>query len=317
MIAFLYIFIFIFSVLILALASNWLVSSLIKISRFIGWKEFVVTFFTMSFAVSIPNFFVGIMSVFHKIPELSFAEIVGGNIVDLTIAVALATLISRGGLTMKSQTVQGSAIFTIIIAILPLFLIVDGLLSRLDGILLILVFIFYISWLFSKKERFVKIYNGESEKSIGLKTGLKNLIFFTGAVILLLLAAEGVVSSAKFFSLALNFPLVLVGILIVGLGDALPEIFFGIQAARKGEDWMVIGNLIGAVIIPSTLVLGLVGLMSPIKILDFSSFAVARFFLIISAIFFFLAVRTGRKITRKEALFLLVIFFIFIVSEIM
>lgn len=281
-----------------------------------GWKEFVVAFFTMAFAASVPNFFVGLSSVWHKIPELSFAEIVGGNIIDLTIAVALAALVSKAGLTLESRTVQGSIIFTIIIAILPLLLIFDGILSRMDGIFLILAFIIYISWLFSKKERFTKVYD-KLEKPMGLKAVFKNFGLLIVAVVLLLLAAEGIVRSAEFFSLTLNLPIALIGILIVGIGNTLPEIFFGIQAARKGEDWMVLGNLMGAVIVPATLVLGMVALMSPIKIPDFSPFAIARFFLMFSAIFFFITVRTSRKITRKEAFFLLGIYILFLLVEIL
>ncbi len=311
-----YIFIFIASVLAVILSSNWLISSLIKISRFLGWKEFVVAFFTMALAASIPNFFVGISSIFHKIPELSFAEIVGGNIADLTIVVALAALISKGGLSLGSRTVQGSAIFTLIIAILPLLLMFDEVpvLSQIDGLLLIFAFVFYVFWLFNKKERFTKVYN--EVEPMGLKAVLKNFVLLIGAVILLLLAAEGIVRSAVFFSETLNFPLALVGILIVGLGNVLPEAFFGIQAARKGEDWMVLGNLMGAVIIPATLVLGLVSLISPIKIPDFSPFVIARFFLIFSAIFFLLFIRTGKKITKKEAIFLLGMYITFVLVKI-
>lgn len=312
----LYIFIFIVSFFLLILSSNWLINALIKLAKFLGWKEFVVAFFTMALAGSIPNLSVGLSSVLHWVPQLSFAEIVGGNIIDLTIAVALAALISKQGLTLASRTVQGSAVFTLIIAILPLLLIFDGTLSQMDGLILILAFVIYISWLFSRKERFSKVYN-KIKEPLGFKTAFKNIGILLGTIILLLLAAEGIVRSATFFSITLNFPLVLIGTLIVGLGNALPEIFFGIQAARKGKDWLVVGDIMGAVIIPATLVLGLVAFLAPIKIADFSPFAIGRFFLVISAMFFLIFLRTGRKITKKEAIFLLVIYLTFVLAEIL
>ena len=108
----------------------------------------------------------------------------------------------------------------------------------------------------------------------------------------------------------------MVGILVVGLGNALPEIFFSIQAARRGEDWVVIGNLMGSVIITATLALGTVALIEPIVIKAISPFVIARFFLIISAIFFLLFLRTGRKIDRKEAVFLLLIYIAFVLAEV-
>lgn len=313
---FIYLIIFIASFFILALASGWLVKSLTKIAKFLGWKEFVVAFFTMALAGAIPNLSVGISSALHQISQLSFSEIVGGNIVDLTLAMALAALVAVNGLTLPSRTVQGSAIFTLVIAILPLLLIIDGTLSRAEGILLILAFVVYVSWLFRKKERFTKVYD-TIKKPIGFKIIFKNVGTLIGSVTLLLLAAEGIVRTAIFFSQALNFPLILIGILVVGLGNALPEIFFSLQAARRGEDWMVVGNLMGSVIIPATLVLGIVALISPIKITDFSPFAIGRFFLVMAAVFFLLFLRTDKKITKKEALCLLAIYLLFILIEVL
>jgi len=312
----LHILIFITSFFLLVLSSKWLINALIKLAKFLGWKEFVVAFFTMAMAGAIPNLSVGLSSIFHKVPQLSFAEIVGGNITDLTVAVALAALISKRGLTLASQTVQGSAIFTLIVAILPLLLIADGELSKIDGLLLILAFFVYIFWLFNKEDRFSKIYN-RIKKPLGLKTAFQNIGIFIGAIILLLLAAEGIVMSATFFSTSLNLPIVLIGVLIVGLGNALPEIFFSIQAAKRGKDWLVVGNIMGSVIIPATLVLGIVAFFSPIKIIDFSPFAIGRFFLIFSAMFFLIFIRTNKKITKKEAVLLLLIYLFFILAEIM
>jgi len=70
-------------------------------------------------------------------------------------------------------------------------------------------------------------------------------------------------------------------------------------------------------VITTTLVLGIVAFICPIKIVDSSPFAIARLFLIFSALFFFFFVRTDRKITKKEALFLLGIYIIFVITEIL
>jgi cation:H+ antiporter len=297
-------------------AGEWLVKSLMRIARFLGWREFVVAFFIMAFATSMPNLFVGISSTLHKIPQLSFADVVGANVVDLTLAIALATLIAKG-LPAESRLIQNSAIFTISIAILPLLLILDGTLGRGDGIILILVFLFYIAWLFSKEERFKKVYDGEVSGVREFKTFFKDLGMAIFGVLILLVSAEGIVRSAAFFAESLRVPLAFIGILIVGLGTSLPEIYFSAVSARKKENWLILGNLMGSVIIVTTLVLGIVSFISPIKIIDFSPFVIARFFLIVSALFFFFFVRTGQKITKKEALFLLGIYITFVLVEIL
>ncbi len=129
-----YLFIFLFSFFILAYSSKKLVGSLTIIAKFLGWKEFVVAFFTMALAATIPNLSVGISSAIHGIPEFSFSEIIGGNIIDLTVAMALAVLISKKGLRLASKTVQGTAIFTLLLALLPILLVIDGEISRGDGL---------------------------------------------------------------------------------------------------------------------------------------------------------------------------------------
>jgi cation:H+ antiporter len=311
-----YILIFLGSCLLLFLTGKWMVGALTRIAKYLGLREFCLAFILIAVAASVPNLFVGITSAIYRIPQLSFGDIVGGNLVDLTLAVALATLFAKG-LPAASKLVQTSAVFTMVVAILPLLLILDGKLGRGDGILLISIFFFYIFWLFSKRERFTKVYDGKEAPPVkGFKIFIKDLGIVILGLLFLLIAAQGIVKSASFFSESLNLPLALVGILIVGLGSALPETYFAVLAARKAQNWLILGDLMGAVIVAATLVLGIVALIYPIEIVDFSPFAIARFFLIISAMFFFFFVRTDRKISRKEALFLLSLYISFILVEI-
>ena len=311
-----YIFIFIISFAVLFWSSNFLVDVLKKVCKFLGWKEFVVSFFIIAFATTIPNFIVDTISALNKVPHLAFGDVVGTNIADLTLIIALSALISKAGLSVPSRTVQGSSLFTIGVAILPLILVHDGTLTGSDGILLLAAFLLYLSWLFQKRERFEKIYDGIYEP-LNLRFFLKNFVFLIFSLFLLLLSGQGIVKSAVFFSDYFHFPLALIGILVVGLGTALPELSFTLQAARKSQDWMIVGDVMGSVIMTTTLDLGIVALICPIKIVDFSPFAIGRIFLIISAIFFLFFIRTGQKITRKEAAFLLGIYLTFVLVEIL
>jgi cation:H+ antiporter len=313
-----YILVLIVSVFFLIISSKWLIKSLTIIAQFLGWREFVFALFLMAFAGNLPNLFVGISSILQGVAHLSLGEILGGNIVDLTIAAALAAIISKNGLTVQSRTVQGTVIFVFIIALLPLFLIHDFYLSRFDGLILIFSFFIYLFWLFSKEERFARVFD-ENKNNIELKSVLKNFAVLIGAFVLLLLAAEGVVRSSIFFAEISGLPLILIGILIIGAGNALPEIFFSIQAARRGDDWMVIGALMGAVISAAALTLGIIALLSPIHITasDFSLLTITRIFLIIAAIFFLLFIRSGHRITRKEGLVLLIIYLSFVVAQVL
>jgi len=329
-----WIVIFIVSFLMLFWSASRVVKGLIRISKYLGWKEFVVAFFVMAFAGTLPNLFVGISSAIKGIPELSFGEIVGGNVVDMTLAVGLALLIGGKAFPVRSKMVQTSTIFTAIIAILPLILILDGDLSRGDGLVLLITFFLYVFWLFSKEERFRKVYNvkeendnhsfwkfltkkKESKDLRQFKLFLKSLRSTFGYLIVLLLSSWGIVQSVQVFSETLAVGLPMVGILIVGLGNALPETYFAIISARKGRTWLILGDLMGSVIVCATLVLGVVALIHPIVNIDFSPFAIARIFLVISAVFFLIAVRTDKRISKKEAVVLILIYILFVASEIL
>jgi cation:H+ antiporter len=328
-----WVLVFIVSCLILFFSGSRLVNSLTKIARYLGWREFVVAFFIVAIAGAAPNIFVGISAALQGVPELSFGDVVGGNVIDMTLAVALAILISGNPISVKSRMVQTSTMFTVVIAVLPWILMLDGSLTRSDGLILLLAFLTYIFWLFSKEERFRKEYKTKKSNQKGLKfaefvkkdsvdRAFKKFILFLknlGAaflyLFLLLIAAIGVVKSAQFFASYLGVAVPMIGILIVGLGNALPETYFAIVSARKGRTWMILGDLMGSVIVCATFVLGLVVLIHPIKNVDFSPFVIARIFLVLSALLFLVFIKTDRKITRTEAALLLALYLIFLFTE--
>jgi len=311
-----HILIFVGSCFIFFILGDLIIKNLIKIAKALGWKEFVIAFLAIALPAAMPDLLVGILSAFKKIPELSLGDVAGGNIVDLTLAVSLAILFGNRELELESRTVRQSSIFTIFCAILPLALISDGTLSRIDGIILFFCLIFYFVWLFSEKERFEKKYK-EIEITFKRKTTflLKNLAKIFFGTIILFFAAQGIIISAQFFSKYFNLPLILIGILIVGLGNALPETYLSVLAAKKNQGWVVLGNLMGSVVFASTLVLSIVSLICPIEISKLSHFEVARIFLILSSLFFFVFLRTKKKITEREAVFLLFIYISFLIAE--
>src|SRR3989344_8952817 len=131
------IFLFIASCTLLSWLSSRLVKSLVQIAKYLHWKEFIIAFFVMAFAASLPNLFTDLNAALQGKPELALGDIIGGNLVDLTLVLAIGIFFSKRGLSSESSMVQTSAIFTTIIAVLPLFLIFDGNLGRMDGLVLI------------------------------------------------------------------------------------------------------------------------------------------------------------------------------------
>ena len=135
-------------------------------------------------------------------------------------------------------------------------------------------------------------------------------------MVLLLASSYVVVNSARYFAESLGISLALVGLLIVALGNTFPEAYFSFVSARKTENWMVLGELMGSIIICSTLVLGLIAVAFPFEIANLTPFFVARAFLITAVIFSLLFIRTDKRITKKEGLILLAIYITFLLTEI-
>ncbi|MCK9578146.1 sodium:calcium antiporter [bacterium] len=312
-----YVIIFLVSCFGFYISGELIVKSLIRIAKALGWKEFVVSFLIMSLVGSLPNLFVGITSALYNTPQLAFGDIIGGNVVDITLSVALAALFSKNGIPAKSRTIQQTILFTLFSAALPIILTWDGDVSRIDGIILISVYVFYLVWLFSSKERFAKICDEADQKKKKIALSFLSLLKIVIALAIFMIASNGIVSAANYFAIAWNVPIIMIGLFIVGLGNCFPEIFFAISSARKGNDWMILGDLIGCVVVPATLVLGIVAIICPIDLTGhMASLEIARIFLIISLIMFFWFAKQEQSISKKEASILLLLYITFIIAEI-
>ena len=262
---FLQLAIFISACLALSWLSKSLIRTLVQIAKFLRWREFIVGFFVMAVATSLPNLFVDVNAALRGIPQLAFGDVLGGNFVDLTLVLGLAVL-------------------------------------------------------FSKEERFKKVY----PKSQKLRSNaweitlfIKNIIKLVLLLALLLAASQVIIDTANFFTLAFGTSLAMVGILIIGLGNCFPEVYFSIVSAREGRSWMILGDLMGSVIMCSTLILGIIALIKPFEIVDFSPFFIVRIFTVAAAIFSIFIIRTGKKITKKEGLFLIFLYILFLFTEIL
>lgn len=310
-----YLIIFIISCLVLVFSGGKAIKVLIRIAQFWELKEFVVAFILMAFATSIPELLVGITSAFHGTPQLSFGDIMGSNIVNLTLAIAISIFIA-GSLSAKTSATKRDSLYTAIIVSLPILLIIDGALTRVDGAVLLLALVFYMQGIFKQKQMFTKIFNSALEKGWDqIKTFFKDLGFFLLSLLFLVISAEGVVWAASGLAEIMGLSLVVIGVLIVALGTNLPEIVFGVRSVTMGHSEMVLGNLMGSVVANSTLVLGTVILISPFQIENFASYLTPIIFIIGIALFFAIFVQTKEKISLMEGVFLLLIYILFVMWQ--
>jgi len=317
---FFYIFIFLISCSFLVISGNLLVRSLSRISEFLGLKEFTVAFLLMSLATAAPELFVGISSATRGISELSLGNILGQNIIHFTVAVFICVLI-RGSFCVRSKTTRITALFSGFMAIFPLILILDGSLSRSDGLILICLFIFYTTWMIKKGRRFEEDYDGPADNIVvpffkKIFLFFQNISVFIFGAGILIVASQGIVKSSIFFADKLNMPLVIIGVLIVSLGTALPEVYFSAYSAKKGNPELMAGNLLGASIVSTSVVLGIVAIISPINNIEIFSYFISRLTLFVAVILFIYFMLTDRKISIKEGWILLIIYLFFVSLQI-
>ena len=309
-----YILIFIVSSFILVRSGMWVVKALIRIAQFLKLREFIVASFLMAFATSLPELFIGITSAISGKPELPFGVIIGSNIVALTVMVAIGALLGKD-LHIRGKVLQRSALYAALYSLLPLLLILDGMFSRRDGMILLAALVFYFVRLIAEEERFRKVFNNQLKGWRHFKIFVKDMFIFLIGAAMLLLSAEGIVFSVSKLAETFNLSLMVIGVSLVALGTSLPEIAFEIKAIRMGHKTMILGDIMGSVVINAALVLGLVGLISPFVITDFSPYLIGAAFTLVACLFFINFARSERKVTEMEALFLLGIYVLFIVAE--
>lgn len=287
-------------------------TGLVKISQHYRLTEFVVAFFLLALAATLPNLFVGISAALQGIPELSFGDIMGNNMISLTLVAALGIFLApKKHLPLESEMIQNTTFFTGVAAILPLLLISDGGISRSDGLILVLFFAIYVYWLLRKsnpRQRATISLREESSPQEALIAGGEVLF----GVVLVGIAAQTIVYGGTYLANEIGMSLLLVGMLVIGFGGALPELYFTALAAKRGETDMIVGNLMGVVIIPATFVLGVVAMISPIANESLELPVMSRVFLVIAAVFFLIASQTKSRIERKEGYILVVVYLFFL-----
>ncbi len=308
------ILLFVFSFFLLAVAANWLVNSITFLAKFFKWREFVLVYFVLVMGATIPNLAIGIFSSAQRVPDLFFGDVIGNSLITLTLIAGLAAFFSKG-LKAESRLVQQSSLFVIFAALAPLLLISDGRLGRGDGLVLLFLFFIYSAWLFSKRKLFEQSYEEEENKGI-INPLFKSIIRIIFGLPLLVLAGKLIVDSSIFFTDLFGWSLASFGVLIVAIGTSMPELFFIVTAARRKNNWLALGGIIGDVIVLPTLGLGIIALISPIEINIFSSFLPILTFLLLASFTFVLVIRTGKKITRLEALPLLGIYLFFLIYQV-
>jgi len=298
----------ILSCFVLVKSSSLLVKALTKVSGFLGFNEFTIGFIIMAISTSLPELFVGITAALENNPALALGTVIGSNILDLTIVIGIVTLLVKN-IKIKSKLIKKDVLYMLGLVMLPVLLMLDQKLGRIDGAILLTVFMLYI-WQMIKQER-------KFHKKIAKVKKIEAVRWLVVAIVsifVLMISADFVVQFGTSLSIELLLPPLLVGIFIVSLGTSLPELIFEAKAVLEKHEELAIGDLIGSVITNSTLVLGVTALITPIQA-EFLLFFSGALFMVLIAFIFMTFAESDKGISWKEGVSLIFLYIFFVIIE--
>ena len=195
---------------------------------------------------------------------------------------------------MHRDIVKRDLIINLIVSVALCAFMFDGVLSRLDGILLLIGLVAFMLILIRSALR----YRVEEEMVEALPIG-KSIILIIIGVAAIILGGNFVVSGASDIARQWGMSDTLIGLTIVSIGTSLPELVTSVVAARKGESSLSLGNAIGSNILNILFILGISGTLTPIAVIPENIIDVAV--LIGVALFVLILARFNDKMTRMKA----------------
>lgn len=309
-----YIIIFFCSFFLIARSGAILVGSLTYLSRLMGLSEYAIAFILMSFATSIPEFFIGLSSTIQGVPELSFGNIIGANIINVMVVIGAVAIFSKE-IKIESKISRENFWLISLLAFLPILLVSDGIISRGDGLVLIFSFLIYIFRLLGEKEYFSKVLRGVKFNNENVLKTFKHFWKFALGVLLLMISSFLLVWSGKIIATDINLPLVFFGLVFISIGTALPELAFGIKASFMDHSSMTLGNALGSIAFTATFIIGTMALIRPIYFVPEFRFTIAVIFLFVGFVLFNFFAYSRSVISRREGFVLILAYVVFLATQ--
>src|SRR3989344_5717001 len=290
------IFLIVILSLVLIKAADMVIVSIRRLSRETHTGVFAISAVILALGTSLPELFVGITSALESSQNLALGVVLGSNIANIALIGGLAAFVA-GRVVIHSDYVIHEVWIAFLAGILPAFLALDGVLSRVDALILISVYLAYTTGFF--KRRYLQIAKEQQEETSFVYRffrKFKNLPqgrtrefgkLFVG-VAMLLASSDIIVRLSTFLAAYAQIPLFLVGLFVIAIGTSLPELVFSIRSLSDHEPSMFFGNLLGSTIANSTLIVGVTTLINPLNIVAYDEyFSAVIAFVVIFASFWF------------------------------
>ena len=290
-----------------------------SVAKILKVPTIIIGLTVVAFGTSMPELSVSVTAALRGSNDLAVSNVLGSNIFKLLVVLGCCALVKP--VAAKWSLLKKEFPFSILITVILLLVdsdfsimkILDGnqgfVLGRWAGLLFLILFVLYIyatvkSALRSRAE--AKDMEEEEYKTMSpLKSGVYIVIGLIGIV----WGGNLVVDSASNIALTFGWSQTFIGLTIVALGTSLPELVTSVVAARKGENDLAVGNVVGSNIFNILLILGVSSFITPIT-LDVTA-VYDTIILIIASIIVYVSAISKREIQRKEGILFLVCYFAF------
>ena len=258
---------------VLVWSADKFVDGAVGIARFCGMSTLLIGMVIVGFGTSAPELTVSALSAGQGNPEIALGNAYGSNIANIALILGATAAVSP--ILMQRSVIRGDLPILTAVSILSIVLVVSGDVTRWKGVVLLVVFAFVMGYSIRRELRKHKLSKDENDDadSDAEKPSLGISIFKLVLGLLLLVASSrALVWGAVAIARSIGVSDLLIGLTIVAIGTSLPELASSIAAARKGENDLALGNIIGSNLFNTLAVVGLAAVISPMDEIESTVF---------------------------------------------
>ena len=270
-----------------------------------GVSRYVIGLTLIAFGTSFPEFIVSINASIMQESSIVFGNVMGSNIANISLVLALCAIISP---ILIDRINQKDLLFFLISAILGFIVSLDGTVTHLEGVILLIVFIFYCYII----KRNIKKNQTDEQKSIKKSIDIYLLIIIICSFFILIVGSNLFIDSAIEIAASFGVSKIAISMTMVAIGTSLPELATSVISVFKKEYGLLVGSIVGSNIMNILMVLGPSSIINKIEV-DISYLPLILMFsltVLISCFNFF-----NIKISRVVGSVLLIIYGTFIYSN--
>ena len=287
--------IFVIAMGVLIWGADMLIRQSEKIALGFNIPEFIIGATLIALGTSLPEMAASIAASAGDKPDIAISNVIGSNILNITLVLASVFLIAKN-ISPNRDFFAKDSTWALVPVFVFILMILDGVISRFDASLLLLLMGAYLLFLLQDAKNIPEEELDDVDMAhFSWTTTIPMLII---GFILVILGAHFTVESASDIAKSFGISEWVIGIILISLGTSLPELVVSISAAVKGKVDMAIGNIIGSNMANTTVVLGAAAFVKPMPIESFNYIFDISTMIVATLLLVFL---TANKLYTKSA----------------